>query len=192
MNFLLHTWYQDVDDIVFDTLEHALVVSVELVMLGRHHDGVDALGDALVTILDSHLTLCVRSQVCHLFSFLTDLRKGAHQQMGKVERHRHQTLRLVRGIAEHHALVTCSLVLVFLTVNTPVDILALLMDSRQDTAAGNRLEVDIHLTTHFTHDDHLSCCHKRLASDTGMFVIGEKLIKDSITDLVGNLVRMPF
>ena len=85
------------------------------------------------------------------------------------------------------------------------------MDSRQDTAgitvklvlrlcivdfldgiAGNRLEVDIHLTTHFTHDNHLSCCHKCLAGDTGMLVIGEKLVKDSITNLVGNLVRMPF
>ena len=85
MDLLLHAWYQDVDDIGFDTLKHAFVISVELVMLGRDYDGVDTLGDALVAILDSHLTLRIRSQVRHLFSLLTDLRKGAHQQMGKVE-----------------------------------------------------------------------------------------------------------
>ena len=84
MNLLLHTGDKDIDDIVFDLCQHLLVL-VELVMLGTDDDGVDTLGDTLITILDCHLTLGVGTQVGHLLPFLADISKRAHDEVCQIE-----------------------------------------------------------------------------------------------------------
>ena len=80
-DFRLHPWHEDVDDIVLDGIKHALVF-VEIVVLGRHHDGVDALGNIVVGVFHRHLTLGVGAQVGHLLAFLAYLGQGRHDEMG--------------------------------------------------------------------------------------------------------------
>ena len=52
MDLLLDTRNEDVDDVLANLGEHALVVAVELVVLRRDDDGIDALGNACIAILD--------------------------------------------------------------------------------------------------------------------------------------------
>ena len=54
--------------------------------------------------------------------------------MSQVKTDGHVTLRLIGGIAEHHALVACSLLVFVAVIYTAVDIGALLMDGTQDAA----------------------------------------------------------
>ena len=103
-------------------------------MLCRYHDGVYALGNASVTVLYGHLALGVGTQIGHNLSLLSNLGQCTHDEVRQVERHGHQALRLVGGIAEHHTLVAGSLVFVVLAVHTTVDVLALLMDGCQYAA----------------------------------------------------------
>ena len=192
-------------------MQHALVVSIELVVLGGNHNSINALRDTGIAILHCHLAFRIWSEIRHHLALLANLGKGAHQQMGQVERHRHQTLRLVGGIAEHHALVACTLILIVLTVNTTVDILALLVNGSQNTTritvklvfglriaylldgiAGNRLQVDINLTAHLAHDDHLSGSNKRLTGHAGMVVVSQKLVENGVAYLVSHLIGMTF
>ncbi len=55
-------------------------------------------------VLDRHLRLAVRTEVVES-PVLADVREPARQLVSQVDRHRHEFLRLVRGVAEHHALV---------------------------------------------------------------------------------------
>ena len=129
--------------------------------------------------------------------------------MSQVERNGHQVLRLVGGIAEHHTLVACTLLVLIAIIYTAVDILTLLMDGSQDTTGitiklvfglgianslngvtSNGLQVDIHLTAYLTHDDYLTCCYKRLTGHTGVLVVSQELVQDGITYLIGHLIGM--
>ena len=59
MDLLFYPRDEDVDDIVLDLGEHLFVVRVKLVMLGRHNNRVNALGNTFVAILYGNLTLGV-------------------------------------------------------------------------------------------------------------------------------------
>ena len=59
INFLLDAWYQNIDDILTNLAEHALIIAIKLVVLSGYYDGVDTLRDTSVAVLDGHLTLCV-------------------------------------------------------------------------------------------------------------------------------------
>ena len=129
--------------------------------------------------------------------------------MRQIERHRHQVLCLVAGIAEHHALVAGTLFVLIAIVHTTVDIVALLMDGGQyaarvavelvlglgvpyalDGVAGYGLQVDILAAAHFAHDDYLTRGDKRLAGHTGLLVVSQKLVEYRVTYLVGHFVGM--
>ena len=53
----LNARHENVEHVVLDLGEHALVVGVKLVVLGAHYDGVDALGDAFFRIFYCDLAL---------------------------------------------------------------------------------------------------------------------------------------
>ena len=194
MNLLLHAGNQDIDYVVLDLGEHLLVL-VEFVVLGRNHDGVDSLGDALVRVLHRHLTLGIGAQVGHLLALLADIGQGAHDQVSQVEADGHKVLRLVRGVAEHHALVTSTLLVLVAVVDTAVDVGTLLVNGTQDTTrvtvelilglrvadaldgiAGDGLQVDIHVAAHLSHNNYLSCRHERFTSHAGLVVVSQELV----------------
>ena len=175
VNLRLYTGNQDVNDILTYLMKHSLVIRVKLIMLGGNHDGINALRNAVVAVLHRHLTLGVRAEVGHQLAFLADLSQRLHDEMCQVERYRHQALRLVRGVAKHHPLVTGTLFLLVTIVHTTVDVNALFMNGSQDTAgiavklvfslrianlfdgfAGNGLQVDVYVTANFSHNDDLS------------------------------------
>ena len=81
----LHTWDEDVDDVVPDLPEHRLVVVEKFVVLGRHDDGMDTQRTVVVAILNSHLTLGVGTQVGHHLTLATDSSQLMHEQMRQVE-----------------------------------------------------------------------------------------------------------
>ena len=131
--------------------------------------------------------------------------------MRQVKTDRHQVLRFVGGIAKHHTLVASALLVFVAIVHATIDVIALLMDSSQDTTrvavklvlcfsitylldgvSGNGLQVDIHLATHLAHDDDLACGDKRLTSHTGIRIVGQELVENSVTYLISHLVGMAF
>ena len=103
-------------------------------MLCRHYDGVDALWYAFLRILYGYLALRVGAQVCHLLALLAYVSEHAHDELCDVERYGHIVLGLVSGVAEHHALVAGTLLLLVGTRHTAVDIVRLLVDGCEHTA----------------------------------------------------------
>ena len=77
-----------------------------LVVLGRDDDGAD-LDGTVILVSDCDLSLAVGAQVGKR-RVAADLGKLACEAMRKVDGHRHEDVGLVCGIAEHHALVTCT------------------------------------------------------------------------------------
>ena len=218
----LDTRNENVDDILANLGEHLLVgLSLSLaaavlgldkgVVLGRNHDGVDAHGFVLLVVFHGHLTFGVGAQIGHHLAFLADLGQGVHDQMCQVEGGRHVVVGLVGGVAKHHALIAGALFFLFLAADALVDVAALLMDGREDTAgvvvelilgfavanaldgfARHGLQVDVGVGVHLTHDDYLSCGDKRLHSAVSLRIVSQELVEDGIGNLVGHLVRMSF
>ena len=131
--------------------------------------------------------------------------------MGQVERDGHVIVGFVAGVAEHHPLVSGSLVFGIAVVDAPVDVVALFMDGRENAAAvavelifgfcvadvvdglpGYCLEVDVFFRPHFAHDHHLSRSVECFYCTPCVFVVGQKLVEQCVTDLVGNLIRVSF
>ena len=165
----------------------------------------------VVAVFHRHLALRVGAQVGHLPSLAPDVGKHLHYAVGKRERYRHELRGLVGGIAEHHALVAGTLVVLFLALNALVYVAALLVDGCEHAArvavelvfglgvanavdglAGYRLQVDVLRGAHLAHNHHLAGCHHRLDGCVGVFVVGQKLVEQCVADLVGHLVGMAF
>ena len=106
---LLHARDENMDDVVLDAGKHGIVF-IKFVVLGADNDGVDTLWNAFVAVFHRHLTLCIGAQIGHHLSFFADIRQRAHQQVSQMQRNGHIILSLVHRIAEHHALVTSTLV----------------------------------------------------------------------------------
>ena len=215
-----HTRYQDVLHVVFDLREH-LVVSLfltqrvgrldKIIMLGGDHDGVDALRTAVITVFHRHLTLGIRAEIGHLNTFTTDGGKRAEDMMAQVECQRHVVLGLIRGITEHHALVAGALIFWIHTLHALVDVLALLMNGGEHTAAlgvelifgfsvayatyrltCHFLQVDISLRLHLASKHHLSGCHQGLTCHLRLAVVSQKVVEHGVGNLVSHFVGMTF
>ena len=133
VNLLFHPWNKDIDYIFTDALLHGFI-AIKLIVLGRYHYGVDALGHTSITILHSDLTLRVGTQIGHHLALFAYLCQRAHQQMSQVERHGHQIFCLIASIAKHHTLVASALLLVVAIVHAAVDIITLLVNGTENTA----------------------------------------------------------
>ena len=218
----LDAWHKDVEHVVLDFIVHLLIGFVlcffavvggldELIMLRGHHDGVHVQGTVVVAVFDGDLTLGIWTEVGHLLAFLPDVGQRVHDEVGQVYGGRHVVVGFVDGIAEHHALVAGSLVVIVFTGDTAVDVLALLMDGCQDATAVavelivrlgiantvdslacDGLQVDVLRRAHLTHDDHLSCGIESLDGAVGVWVVSQELVEQSVADLVSNLVGMSF
>ena len=210
MNLLFDTGDKDIDDIILNLRQHRLVIG-KLIVLRRNYNSVDTFGHALVAVLHRHLTLRVGTQVGHHLALFADVGQRAHNEVGQVERDWHIRLCFVGSITEHHALVASALFFLISTVDTAIDILTLLVYGTEDAArvtvklilrlgvanaldgvTGYRLQVNIHIAAHLTHQHHLSRCDERFASHTGMGIVSQELVQYSVTYLVRHLVGMAF
>ena len=164
-------------------------------MLGRDNDGIDALWNAGIAVLNGHLALGVGTQIGHLLTLLADVGQGTHNEVSQVERDRHKVLRLVGGITEHHTLIAGALLVLIAVIDSTIDVGTLLVDGAEDTArvavelvfslriadaldgvAGDGLQVDIHLAAHLTHNHYLPCGDKRLDGAAGLVVVSQELV----------------
>ena len=74
------------------------------IVLGADEDGMDAGRPAIGVVLDGDLALSVGTQE-RQGSVLSHLRQPARDSVSENDRHRHELVGLVAGVAEHHSLV---------------------------------------------------------------------------------------
>ena len=211
--------HEDVAHVVANLLQHLAVgfrlVAVngedELIVLRGDDNGIYAYGATVIVVLDGHLALGIRAQVGHLQSLAADVGEDAQDAVAQVEGQRQIVLGLVGGIAEHHALVAGALTHGILALYAAVDVGALLMDGGEDAAgvglehifalgvadaadgvAGNLGEIHVSLGLHLAGQNDLPCGDECLTGNLGLRVESQQVIKDCITNLVGNLVGVPF
>ena len=184
----------------------------ELVVLGRHHDGVDAQRTPRgIVVLDGHLTLRVGTQVGHHFAFAADDGQLLQDHVREDQRRRHVFAGLVAGVAEHDALVAGTLRILLLAHDTLVDVGRLLVDGREDAArrgieligalvvadpvdhaAGYPLHIDIGLRAHLARHNHQTGGAEGFAGDLRIGVVTQELIENGIGNLIRDLVGVSF
>ena len=208
-----HRFDDLLDEILADLLQrHVLIV------LGRDDDGLDSYCLAIL-IGNRDLGLAIRTEIRQR-TVLADFRQAAGQTMSQRDRQRHELRRLVRRIAEHHALVasTDSLSGVHLAlagldslVHALGDIRRLLIEGYEDAAGigieaifcprianfldritDNPRDIDIALRRNLADDMYLSRRYHRLAGNTAHGVLGQDGIEDAVGNLVCHLIRMTF
>ena len=196
-----YTRNKDIQHILTNLGKHSLIIVAavglldEVVVLCADNDGIDALRNVIIRIFDSYLALSVWTEISHLLAFLADVGKHAHNSLSKVETYRHVVIGLHIGITEHHTLVAGALVLVIAIINTAIDIIALLVDSAEDTAgitvklvfclgitdiidglSSYSLQIYISFRADFAHDNYLTGSNEGFNSTTCVLVISEELV----------------
>ena len=173
----------------------------ELVVLRRHHDGVDAAGAVVFVILHRHLALGVGAQVGHLLALAAYLGQHIHDVVGQRNGQRHVGVGFVVSVAEHHALVAGALChgVASASIHAAVDVGALLVNGAEHAAAfglklvgglgvanaGNgaacgALQVDIGFRLYLAGQHHLACGDECFARHLRLRVVGQKLIENGI------------
>ena len=174
-------------------------------MLRRDHHRIHAHRLVVRVILHRYLALAVGPQVRHQ-SILADLGQPMRQLVRQRDRRRHQLFRLVRRIAEHHALVAGAA-----GIHAHRNVAGLLVDrrdhragirveaverivitDRRDRAAHQRLKIHIGLGCDLTGDDDQSGAGQRLAGDAAEGILLQAGIENRIGNLIGNLIGMAF
>ena len=209
------------DDLLDDLLDHVLADRCEingLVVLGRDDDRIDIDG-LTVLIGNGDLRLAVGTQIRE-HPVLAHLGQAACQLVSEHGRERHILGRLVRRIAEHHALIACAdrlcRVHIALTrlnraVNALCNIRRLFIERDEDAAsvgvkaiAGVRIadlahgltddlrDIDIARGRDLTDDVRLSRRDERLTGNTAHRILCKDRVEDAVRDLVGEFVRMSF
>src|SRR5579872_56863 len=195
-----------VDDQLDDRLAQLLVLDA-FVVLRADHDGVDANRHG-VLVLERDLRLSVGAQEVHEL-LLADRGELTGERVRVLDGRGHELGRLIRGIAEHEALVAGALLLVqpVSFVHTLGDVGALALDGREHRARGrieshrrvdvtdvpdrlpNHLrEVDLGGRRDLARNDHHSGLGERLASDPGPRVLRQDGVEDRVGDLIAELV----
>ena len=211
LDLCLHPRHEYFLHILLNLGQHCLVVVHEGVVLGRYDDGDNALRHTLVAIFHRHLALGVGAEIGHLLTLLADVCQRPHDKVSEIERDGHIVGRLIAGVAEHHSLVAGTLRLLVLAADAPIDILALLVNGSQNTTrlrvklilslivantvdglAGHGLQIDILRGAHLAHDHHLSRCVESLDGAMCLVVIGQKLVEQSVANLVRYFIGMSF
>ena len=107
----------------------------EVIVLCGYYDSVHPQRPVVVAVLDGELGLGVRAEVGHGGGCLpADLRQLYQGYVGQCEWQGHVFLGIVAGVAEHHALVAGTLLLLLFTDYTPVDVGGLLVHCGEDAA----------------------------------------------------------
>ena len=203
------------DDMLDEVLADLFELDI-LVVLRRDDDRVD--GDRLAIFIEHRdLRLAVRAKIGER-AVLADLGEAACEAVCQRDGQRHVLLRLIRRIAEHHALIAGAdgifdVHIAFARFKGLVDALCdirRLLVKRDENAAGVGIEavlgarvadfahrladdlrdVDVAVRRHLTDDVYLPRRHERLAGHAAIRVLSEDSIEDAVRDLVGHLVRM--
>ena len=207
--------HDGLDDMLDEVLADLFELDI-LVVLRRDDDRVD--GDRLAIFIEHRdLRLAVRTKIGER-AVLADLGEAACEAVCQRNGQRHVLLRLIRRIAEHHALIAgadgifdvhIALTRLECLVDALCDIRRLLV-KRDENAAGVGIEavlgarvadfahrladdlrdVDVAVRRHLTDDVYLPRRHERLAGHAAIRVLSEDSIEDAVRDLVGHLVRM--
>ena len=164
-------------------------------------------------IFHSELALRVRAEIWHqLQVVLPYVGKHPEGQVGERKRERHILLGILAGISEHHALVSGALAVLAFPDHAPVDVTALLVYGREDSAgiavehvlglvvaypvhhaAYGLLDVDICVVAvDFTSDHHKTGGAEGLAGYLRLRILTEELVEHCVRNLVCHLVRMAF
>ncbi len=215
-----------VEDRLDDVLEQVRLdqgLRVEAVaVLGRDEDALDLDGalDPVLVDLVAHgdLRLPVRAQVRQHVR-LADLREPPRELVREHDRERHQLLRLVARVPEHHPLVAGAdpVDRVHVAVLGLVRLVDALRDVRRlpvdrdhhaaglgvepvlgarvadvlDRVADDRANVDVRLRRDLARDDDEPRGDERLAGDAPVHVVLQDGVEDGVGDLVGDLVGVP-
>ena len=199
---------EDVFDILANDVEH-LLLGCEIIMLGRDDDGVNAQRLVVVRVLDGHLALGVRAEVGHDLALAANLAELLKESVSQIDGEGHKFLCVAAGVAEHHALVSSALLLLVCTNDTLVNVMALLVEGRDDAtalrvelilalvisdgvddAARNILHRDVAVSAKLAGAHRQSGCHESLARHLALLVLNEKGVENSVRNLIGHLVRM--
>ncbi len=199
--------------------DHRVAVDA-VVVLGGDQNGLEA--DRLaVDVVEGDLGLGVGPQVRD-GAGPANLGMALGHAMSQMDRQRHQDVGLVAGVAEHHALVACALLVVgvaagrtaanlFGLVDALGDIGRLLVDGHHHatglaveavglgvvTDPGDRLthhrwDVDVCRGGDLAGHDGQTGRHHGLAGDAAVGILLEEGVEDGIGNLIGHLVRMAF
>ena len=205
-------WHDSVDDLLAQILPNLLIRDVRGV-LSRDNDGVNTERGELavvVLVLDRHLGLSVWANPVK-GAVLSDLGELVANPSGQQVGQGHALLGLIRCIAEHDALVSCSNVLwgsrAASAENALVNVRGLLLNSNNNICslvvkalvlrvianvlncvAHYLLVVDRGLGGDLAKDHHHAGLGGSLASNLGVWVLGQASIEDGVRDLVRNLV----
>ena len=134
-----HAWDENVDNILTNLSQHSIVIIIthcildKIIMLSRNNDCINTLRNIVIRVFYRYLTLGIRTEISHYLTFLTDSSEFLHDKLCQVKRDWHIIICLIGSIAEHHTLVTSTLVFIFLTAHTTVDIITLLMNGSKNT-----------------------------------------------------------
>ena len=207
----------DLDDLFDHILADRRQVDFRIVLRGDD-DGID--GDGLaVLVAHRHLRLAVGTQVAE-FAVLTHLCKATCQTMCECDRQRHELRRLVRRIAEHHALIArtdgvgdigFTLLRLKRLVNAECDVGRLLIERYENAArrcieailrtrvadllhslADDVRDVDVARGRDLADDMHLPRRHQCLARHAPLRIFCENRIENGVRNLIGHLVGMTF
>ena len=188
------------------------------VMLRRDDNRIDS--DRFAIFVEyGDLRLAVRTKISER-AVLADFGETAGKLMRKGNRQRHVLFRLVRRIAEHHALVAGAdgifdVHIAFAGLKSLVDALGdirRLLVKRNENAARIGIEavlrarvadfayrftddfrdINVAFRRNLTDNMDLSRRHERLAGDTAVRVFCKDRIEDAVRNLVGHFVRMTF
>ena len=164
-----------------------------------------------LVVLDRHLRLRVGTQVGHYLALATNVGQLLEDHMREDQRGRHQLAGLVAGITEHDTLVTGTLLLLLLAGYALVDVGRLLVDGRENAtrvavelvlalrvadllnhATRYALHIDIGLRAHLTGHHDQTRGAEGLTSHLRGGIVAQKFVKNSIGNLIRNLIGMSF
>ena len=210
------------DDVLEEIGLHERLDVEPIAMLRRDEDALDldrTLDAVLVDLVaHRHLRLAVGPQIREDVR-LADLGEPLRELVGEHDRHRHELVRLVRRVAEHHPLVACAdeverigvaVLRLVRRVDALRDVRRLAVDRDDDAArlvvepvlrprvpdlgdplAHDRADVDVDVGGDLAGDDDEAGRDERLAGDAAVRVVGEDRVEDGVRDLIRDLVGWP-
>lgn len=185
-------------------------------MLRRNDDRIYADRFPVLVVLDRDLAFAVRTQIGQDF-FLADFGELPRQAMRQICRHWHIGGRFIAGVAEHHPLISGTLLsfvripgfqglihahsdirrlLVYAGDNaagSPVEsVIGGVKADLQNCLAGDLWNVHIRLRGYFTHNQNQTCIYRSFTGDPRLRVLLQDSVQNGVGNLIAYLIRMSF